>query len=265
MVNVREHVMKRAMGIFEGKTMLVVGASAGIGAGLASRLAAEGAIVHAAARRRERIEANAAEATGTIVPHACDVTSPESVAALFAAIRDAGAPLDAVIGTAAVLWFSPFAEQPEDEWVTMLETNLNGSIRITQAALSEMLKRGEGHIVHLTSTAAALAIPHLAIYSAGKAALAHFLAALRGEYGTSGVRFTDMQIGNTEGTEGGGVTTREFDMSRSESIDSIARWTGMPAMMSVADVVDGIVYALATPPHLRLDRIVLREKADIPT
>ncbi|MFP6662890.1 MAG: SDR family NAD(P)-dependent oxidoreductase [Deltaproteobacteria bacterium] len=253
------------MGIFEGKTMLVVGASAGIGAGLASRLAAEGAVVHAAARRRERIEVRAADASGTIVPHACDVTSPASVKALFAAIQEAGAPLDALISTAAVLWFSPFAEQPEDEWTTMLETNLHGSIRITQAALGGMLKRDQGHIIHLTSTAAALAIPHLAIYSAGKAALAHFLSALRGEYGASGVRFTDMQIGNTEGTEGGGVVTRGFDQSRAASIDSIVRWTGMPAMMSVADVVDGIVYALTTPSHLRLDRIVLREKADIPT
>jgi NADP-dependent 3-hydroxy acid dehydrogenase YdfG len=253
------------MAIFEGKTMLVVGASAGIGAGLAKRLAAEGAVVHAAARRSELIDAYAGETVGTIVSHACDVTSVESVAALFTAIRETGAPLDALISTAAVLWFAPFAEQPEHEWVTMLETNLMGSIRVTQAALGEMLARDKGHIVHVTSTAAALAIPHLAVYSAGKAALAHFLTALRGEYGTSGVRFTEMQIGNTEGTEGGGVVTRGFESSRAESLDSIARWTGMPEMMSIADVVDGILYSLATPSHLRLDRIVLREKADIPT
>lgn len=253
------------MGKFSGKTMLVVGASVGIGAGVAQRLAAEGATVHAAARRRDAIEAWAADSPGTVHAHACDVTSSESVAALFAAVESAGAPLDALIGTAAVLWYSPFATQPEEEWVRMLETNLLGSIRVTQAALRGMLQRDAGHILHVTSTAAGLAIPHLAIYSAGKAGLAHFLTALRGEYGSSGVRLTEMHIGNTGGTEGGGVIAREFDPERMASIDSIARWTGMPAMMTVDEVVDSVVYALGTPAHLRLDKIVLREKADIPT
>ena len=47
-------------------------------------------------------------------------------------------------------------------------------------------------------------------------------------------------------------------------MESIGRWTGTPAMMTVEEVVDSIVYALGTPDHLRLDKIVLREKADIP-
>ena len=252
------------MAKFSGKTMLVVGGSVGIGAGVAQRLASEGATVHVAARRRDAIEAWASDVSGEVHAHECDITSSESVAALFAAIAEQGAPLDPLIGTAAVLWFSPFATQPEDEWVRMLETNLLGSIRVTQAALAGMLERDAGHIVHLTSTAAGLAIPHLAIYSAGKAGLAHFLTALRGEYGTSGVRFTEMQIGNTGGTEGGGAVTREFDPERLASLESIGRWTGTPAMMTVEEVVDSIVYALGTPDHLRLDKIVLREKADIP-
>jgi len=253
------------MGLFAGKNFLVVGASVGIGAGIAQRLAAEGATVHAAARRVEAIEAYGADCEGEIVAHACDVGNPASVAELFAAIRKAGEPLDALVGAAAVLWFAPFADQPENEWVTMLETNLLGSIRITQAALQDMLPRDSGHILHITSTAAGLAIPHLAIYSTGKAGLSHFLTALRGEYGTTGVRFTEMHIGNVGGTEGGGAAVREFDPGLMASVEEISRWTGTPEMMRVDDVVEAVVYALSSSPRVRLDKIVLREKANIPT
>ena len=253
------------MGIFSGKNFLVVGASVGIGAGIARRLAQEGAKVHAAARRVDAIQAYADDCEGTIIAHACDVSDPQSVETMFAAIRSSGEPLDALVGTAAVLWFAPFAQQPEDQWVTMLETNLLGSIRVTQAALQDMLLRDSGHILHITSTAAGLAIPHLAIYSTGKAGLSHFLTALRGEYGTSGVRFTEMHIGNVGGTEGGGAAVREFDPGLMASVEEISRWTGAPEMMRVEDVVEAVVYALGSSPRVRLDKIVLREKANIPT
>jgi 3-hydroxy acid dehydrogenase/malonic semialdehyde reductase len=247
------------------KTILVTGASAGIGAALARRLGAEGARVHLAARRADKLDSHVAaiRATGaSATPHACDITDDASVAELFAAIERAGHPLDAVVNTAAVLWLEPFHEQAEASWQAMLATNLGGAIRITQRALGQMLPRKAGHIVHLTSTAGNLAIPYLAVYSATKAGLAQFLAALRGEYGASGVRFTELQIGNTAGTEGGGQAFRQTtaDMAR-----QIMRWTGAPEMMAVDVVVDAIVWALQSPPTVRLDRIVLREHAEIPT
>jgi NADP-dependent 3-hydroxy acid dehydrogenase YdfG len=253
------------MARFSGKKVLVIGASAGIGAGLARRLAAEGADVHLAARRREKLDAHVAEiraAGGSAAAHACDVASAESVAELFAAVARDGVPLDALVNTSAVLWLEPFATQSEHAWRSMLAINLAGAICATQHALAEMLPRERGHVVHVTSTAGALAIPYLAVYSSTKAALGHFLAALRGEYGKSGVRFTELQIGNTAGTEGGGIATR---LPGEDAIRSIMRWTGAPAMMQVDDVVEAALYALSTPEHVRLDRIVLREVAEMPT
>jgi len=253
------------MARFAGMKILVIGASAGIGAGLARRLAAEGADVHLAARRRDKLEEHVAairEAGGTAAAHACDVASSDSVARLFASVAQDGAPLDALVNTSAVLWLEPFATQSEDAWRTMLAINLAGAICATQHALAEMLPRERGHIVHVTSTAGALAIPYLAVYSTTKAALGHFLAALRGEYGKSGVRFTELQIGNTAGTEGGGAASRE---TTEDAIRSVMRWTGAPAMMQVDDVVEATLYALSTPEHVRLDRIVLREVAEVPT
>jgi NADP-dependent 3-hydroxy acid dehydrogenase YdfG len=202
-----------------------------------------------------RAEGHSAEA------HACDITSLESVSTLFASVTRS-APLDVVASTAAVLWLEPFHAQVEEHWRTMLDTNLVGAIRVTQAALGHMLPRQSGHILHVTSTAGRLPIPYLAIYSATKAALAHFLAALRGEYGKSGVRFTELQIGNTDGTEGGGVAERG---TSEEAVKHLLRWTGLPSMLTTDDVVDAALYALSTPSHVRIDRLVVRELAEIPT
>jgi len=253
------------MSRFDGKNFVVTGASAGIGAALAGRLAEEGATVHLAARRRAKLDDHVAAIRargGTADAHECDIADARSVAALFAAVAAGGGPIDAVINTAAVLWLEPFVNQSEEHWREIIETNLHGAIRVTQHALAHMLPRESGHILHVTSTAGALAIPHLAIYSTTKAALAHFLTAMRGEYGRSGVRFTEIQIGNTNGTEGGGAIHQQFS---EESVQSLLRWTGIPSLLEPEDVVDAVVWALSTPTRARIDRIVLRELADIPT
>ena len=254
-----------------GRTILVTGASAGIGAGLARRLAVEGADVRLAARRADKLEEHVAAiraAGGRAAGYACDITSTASVSAVFEAIagevakeREKGG-IDAVVNTAAALWLEPFAGQSEESWQAMVDTNLTGAIRVTQVALAHMLPRGAGHVIHFTSSAAQLALPYLAVYSATKAGLSHFLAAMRGEYGKSGVRFTEMQIGNTVGTEGGGQAYRK---TTPDMATQIMRWTGAPEMMAIDDVVDAALWALSTPARVRLDRIVLRELAEIPT
>jgi NAD(P)-dependent dehydrogenase (short-subunit alcohol dehydrogenase family) len=100
----------------------------------------------------------------------------------------------------------------------------------------------------------------MAIYSTSKAGLSHFLGAMRGEYGKSGVRFTEIEIGNTAGTDAGRDTVVTPEVGA-----IIQRWTGAPAMLEVGEVVDAIAYALSTPERARIDHIVLREIADIPT
>ena len=250
---------------FSGKKILVIGASAGIGAGLARRLAAEGAHVHLAARRGDKLAEHVdaiRAAGGTASAHQCDIASGASVAALFESVARDGEALDAMINTSAVLRLEAFATQREDTWREIIAVNLSGAICATQHALAHMLPRQRGHVIHVTSTAGALAIPYLTIYSTTKAGLGHFLAGLRGEYGKSGVRFTELQIGATGGTEGGGAGAHPLG---EDAIRQIQRWTGAPAMMAVDDVVEAALYALSTSSRVRLDRIVLREIAEMPT
>ena len=70
------------------------------------------------------------------------------------------------------------------------------------------------------------------------------------------------QIGNTADTEGGGQALRPIDPG---AIGHILRWTGAPEMMKPADVAEAVAWALSTPSSVRLDRIVMRERAEIPT
>jgi len=247
------------------RTVVVTGASAGIGAEVARRLAADGDRVHLAARRLDRLEEHVAAiraAGGVAFAHACDIVDGENTRALFDAVVELDGHVDAVVNTAAVLWLNDFATLAEADWESMIATNLGGAIRVTQQALAHMLPRDSGHVVHLTSTAADLGLPGLAVYSATKAGVRQLLAALRGEYGKRGVRFTEIQIGNTADTEGGGQALRPIDAN---AIGHIMRWTGAPEMMKPADVAEAVAWALSTPASVRLDRIVMRERAEIPT
>lgn len=254
---------------FAGKNAVIVGASSGIGAAIGVALARHGARVTFGARRRDQAEQQAAIARASAQEsgsqgHAqacrCDLTNSSSISE-FLRVAASEAPIDMIVNAAAVLYIGAFSDQAESDWRAMIDTNLSGAIALTQASLREMLPKGHGHIVHVTSTTAAVPIPHLAVYSVTKAALSHFLAAMRGEYGTSGVRFTELQIGNTGGTEAGGSLTRPVSM---EAYESLARWTGVPTVMNLDEVVQAALWALSTPTTVRLDKIVLREPANIP-
>lgn len=248
----------------EGRTAVVVGASSGMGRGVALRLCAEGAHVFAAARRADRLEAlreECAGATGTLTTVETDVTIRREVDRLFDAADRAEPPFDIVVNTAGAVAYADFVEQPESDWDAVIGTNLFGSLRISQAALARLLPRDTGRIIHLTSVAATTPIPGMAVYSASKAGVSQFLAALRGEYGTTGVRITELEVGATEGTEAG----RDIHDSSVTMMERMVRFAGAEQRMTVEDVADTVVAMLQIPDGARLDHVRLREPSDIPT
>jgi NAD(P)-dependent dehydrogenase (short-subunit alcohol dehydrogenase family) len=168
------------MKLFEltGKTALVTGASSGLGDHFARVLAEAGAHVVLAARRLEKLEALAAEISakgGAATPVVMDVTSPESVEAAFAAIdSDLGRPCDILINNSGLSREAWFTEMSEEDWNTVIDTNLSGVWRVAKHAAHAMKTAGEpGSIINIASITALRPAHTIAAYAASKAGVDH--------------------------------------------------------------------------------------------
>jgi NADP-dependent 3-hydroxy acid dehydrogenase YdfG len=166
------------------KTILVTGASSGIGEGIARELAAAGARVMLGARRTDRLEALASElnaAGGHALTHALDVTDRASMAAFADAARAVWGPIDVIVNNAGLMPLSPMTAMKVDEWDRMVDVNLKGVLNGIAAVLPEMTERGSGQIVNIASIAALDIVPTAAVYSATKYAVRALSEGLRQE------------------------------------------------------------------------------------
>jgi gluconate 5-dehydrogenase len=162
----------------EGKTALVAGASRGIGLAIAREMAAAGASVILAARSEEELRARAAEIGGRAVR--LDVCDPQSIAACVEAV---GVP-DILVNVAGTNIRKRFEEFTEEEYQRVLETNLNGLVRLTQKTGARMIARGQGgKVVNIGSLMSLVGLPYLAPYAISKGGIAQLTRALAAEWG----------------------------------------------------------------------------------
>ncbi len=171
----------------KGKTIVITGASSGIGKAAAIECAKRGANVVLAARRIQRLEKTAEEcrafgvnATAIVT----DVTRPEDCRRL---IQKAGA-IDVLINNAGFAIFDPIATANRDEMRLMMDTNYFGTLNCTQAVLPQMLERGSGTIVNVASIVGLMGYARMGGYCATKFAVVGFTEALRDEVIGNGVR-----------------------------------------------------------------------------
>jgi len=228
------------------KVAVVTGASSGIGAAAARALAAAGFHVVCGARRRERIEAVAAEIGGTAVP--LDVTDPASVERFAAAVPR---PLRLLVNNAGgALGLDPVAEAQDERWRTMFETNVLGTVRVTRALLPALVESGDGHVVNVGSTAGFETYRGGAGYTAAKHGLRALTDTLRLELLGQPVRVTEVAPGLVE---------TEFSRVRFDGDEerAAAVYRGMTPL-TAEDVADAIAWAATRPSHVNVDRIVLR-------
>jgi NADP-dependent 3-hydroxy acid dehydrogenase YdfG len=224
-------------GSVPGQRVLVVGASSGIGRGLAVELVAQGAVVAAAARRADRLS----ELSG-VAPLPCDVTSPAAVNAMVDAAVERLGGLDALVYTAGLSRINPLHEAGLDDWAELFGPNVFGAAVVTRAALPHLLADGsQGRALYLTSDSAEKPYPGLVLYSSAKAALSAYALGLASEL--PALKVTEVVVGPTAGTEVanhfdpeafGVWATRWFD-------EGYVRYE----MLQVADVVPMIVDTLA--------------------
>ena len=229
------------------RTAVVTGASSGIGAATARALAAEGYRTVLGARRLDRLEELAAEVGGEAL--ALDVTDPASIEAFVAAV-DA---CDVLVNNAGgALGLDPLAEADDEKWLQMYESNVLGTMRMTRALLPRLIESGDGHVVGVTSIAAIEPYRGGAGYNAAKHAQRVLLRVLRQELLGQPVRVTEVAPGMVE---------TEFSLVRFDGDEAAAArvYEGM-VPLSAEDVAECIRWALAQPPHVNVDEIIVRPR-----
>ena len=166
-------------GALDGKVAFVAGASRGIGATVATALAAAGAAVAIAARSEQHgklpgtigsVADGINAAGGRALPVACDVTSEESVnAAVETAVAEFGG-IDILVANAGVLWLSPIESTPLKRWQLCLDVNLTGVFLVTKAVIPHVRARGGGSLMAVTTTGVAMIDQGANAYWVSKAA-----------------------------------------------------------------------------------------------
>lgn len=238
----------------EARTAVVTGASSGIGAATARALAAAGYHVVLTARRKDRIEALAAE-----LPHAeayaLDVTDRAAVDA-FAAALDRYPSVDVLVNNAGgALGAEPVATGDPADWRTMYEVNVLGVLHMTQALLPVLTASGDGTVVVLSSTAGHGTYEGGGGYVAAKHG-AHVIAeTLRLELCGEPVRVIEVAPGM--------VKTDEFATTRfrGDTTKAAKVYEGVDQPLSAEDVADTITWAITRPSHVNVDLLVVRPRA----
>jgi NADP-dependent 3-hydroxy acid dehydrogenase YdfG len=234
---------------------VVTGASSGIGAAPARQLAAAGYRVVLTARRKDRIEALAEEITAAgyaATAYQLDVTDRAAVDEFASAFKTIGVLVNNAGGA---LGADPVATGDPADWRTMYETNVIGTLNLTQALLPKLVASGDGVVVVVSSTAGHGTYEGGAGYVAAKHG-SHVLAeTLRLEIVGQPVRVVEIAPGM--------VKTDEFALTRfggdSERAEKV--YQGVAEPLSADDVAETITWAVTRPSHVNVDLLVLRPRA----
>lgn len=226
---------------------VVTGASSGIGAATARKLANAGYSVVIGARRADRLAEIADEIGGTALP--LDVTSDESVAE-FARKLDR---VDVLVNNAGgALGTDTIAQAKLDEWQAMYATNVLGTLRMTKSLLPKLIGSGAGTIVLVTSTAG------LGVYEGGGG----YTAAKHGEHAMAGTLRLELCGEPVRVIEinPGMVKTEEFSLNRFHGDQARADkvYAGVEKPLTADDVADAIAWCITRPQHVNIDAMTIR-------
>ncbi|MFP5372556.1 MAG: SDR family oxidoreductase [Actinomycetes bacterium] len=232
-----------------GRTAVVTGASSGIGAATATRLAAEGFDVVVGARRMDRLTALAESIGARALP--LDVTDQASVEAFAGAldrvdvlINNAGGSFDA----------KPVADADLDSWGRTYDVNVLGTVRLTKALLPALRASGAGDVVFMSSTAGLISYEGGASYTASKHGVHTLAETLRLELCGEPVRIIEIAPGL--------VRTEEFSLNRLGSSDAAdAVYRGVREPLVAEDVADCVAWTVTRPHHVNIDLLVVRPLA----
>lgn len=246
-------------GRLHGTVALVTGASSGIGASTARRLAADGAAVAVLGRRRDRLEELAGSIRvdgGVALVLEADITEPEQAAsAVEQAVVGLGR-LDTLVNNAGVMLVGPVTDAPTGEWDQMLAVNVQGLLHMTRAALPHLARAAEdsprriADLVNISSTAGRVARPGTAVYNLTKFGVNAFTEALRQEVLGQHIRVSVVEPGTVD-TE---LTSHARDGVR----EAIGRQTAGLDLLQPQDIADAVSYIVTRDRRVAVNEILVR-------
>jgi meso-butanediol dehydrogenase/(S,S)-butanediol dehydrogenase/diacetyl reductase len=241
------------------RTIVITGAGVGLGRALARRFAEDGEAVVLLGRTASKVEAVAAEIGEPAMAVQCDVASPDSVRAAFAAIVGRHPRIDVLINNAAI--FEPFllADASDEQIINTVATNLAGPMLCARAAIPSM--GPGGHIINVTSESVDMYMPHLSVYQSSKAGVERLSASLYRELEPRGIRVSTVRAGAMY-EEG---KTWDVDMQAKIDFHQAATAIGIDLVtrpISQFTSVTGIFRALVDlPADLQVEHISLHARA----
>lgn len=256
------------MSSLDGKKVLVVGASSGIGEAIARGLGKEKVSLVLAARRVDRLDQ-----IGQEIMAAGNAISAESLQ-LDVCDREAvkkcvsGVDCDVLINVAGVMYFQLLKNQAWEHWDQMIDINCKGVVYCCGAVLPGMLKKGSGcHIVNISSDAAQQTFPALSVYNASKSFVHEFTKGLRAECVGTGVRITEILPGDVrtdlikKNTDSEAATKVGVSIgAKIGGEDFKADSEGRSFYLDPEDVADVVMYALKAPAHVGVHELLIEPR-----
>jgi NADP-dependent 3-hydroxy acid dehydrogenase YdfG len=236
------------------KVVLITGASSGIGAATARRLAASGHRLVIGARRTDRISAIAREireADGEAVDAALDVTSLESMQSFVRAAVDAFGRVDVLVNNAGVMPLSFIDELRVAEWNRMIDVNLRGVLHGIAAALPLMRAQKSGHIINVASVSAHRVDPTAAVYCATKYAVRALTEGLRQENDLIRATLVSPGLTRTELTDG--IANGQVRVATRAMMDQ--------SSISASAIAEAIAFAIHQPAEVDVNELIVRPTA----
>ncbi|MER8375743.1 SDR family NAD(P)-dependent oxidoreductase [Mesorhizobium sp. M1406] len=234
-----------------GKISLVTGASSGIGAATAFALAAQGAVVVIAARRRQRLDDLAKrirDAGGEVLAIEADITDEAQATAMVGRVLESYGRLDMLFNVAGVGVAAPFQNTTTSEYRAMVDINILGLLYTINAALPAMKRQGSGHIVIVSSGTGRYIHPSV-VYSGTKHAASAMAESLRREIAKDGIRVTVI--------EPGAVRTEFTANMRDDVRLAVEQRLGDMEQLESEDIAAAMLYAVSQPPRVNVNILTL--------
>mgnify|MGYP000216824998 FL=1 len=228
-------------------TILITGASSGIGEATARELAASGARLFLGARRIERLALLAQELGENVAWHSLDVVDADSFDAFVAAAQAGFGRIDALVNNAGVMPLAPLAALKRGEWKRMIDVNIHGVLNGIAAVLPRFSAQGGGHIINVASIAAHKVVPSAAVYCGTK----HAVRAI-----TEGLRLEHDDIRATLISPGVVATELGHDISDPAVAEALVEWRKQS--LTPDAIARAVRFALEQPAGVDVNEIIVR-------